>query len=58
MPHLEFMCSLISSHTGQRVAIVKFDARGINGNIRFTEVGGDVLIEANLQGLRGKLATL
>ena len=36
-----------------RVAEVRFAARGITGTIRFTEVGDNVRIEANLQGLRG-----
>jgi hypothetical protein len=36
---------------------VRFDARGITGFIRFTEVGDDVMIEANLQGLRGEVTS-
>ena len=40
-------------HEGQRAAEVRFDARGVSGFIRFTEVGENVQIEADLQGLRG-----
>lgn len=36
------------------MAVVRFDARGISGYIRFSEVAQGVRIEANLQGLRGE----
>jgi hypothetical protein len=35
--------------------VVRFNARGVTGFIRFTEVEDDVMIEANLQGLRGEV---
>lgn len=45
---------IIPLFSGQRVAEVRFDARGVTGSIRFTEVGDNVRIETNLQGLRGQ----
>lgn len=45
------LCHMFSA---QRVAVATFNARGISGSITFTEVGEDVRIEANLDGLRGE----
>ena len=51
--HLVILHCFTLHTSGQRAAEVRFDARGIAGFIRFTEVGDNVQIEADLQGLRG-----
>ncbi len=43
----------LAGHDHGRVGVVRFDARGISGYIKFTEVEGNIRIEANLQGLTG-----
>ena len=49
-------CAHVRLSAGQeaRVAVVSFNARGVSGYIRFTEVEEGVRIETNLQGLRGE----
>ncbi len=46
-------CAFSLGHGHGRVAIAKFSAQGISGQIKFTEEGENVRIEANLEGLRG-----
>lgn len=62
---LLYLClhSYFFSHTAQRAAVVRaavvrFNARGVRGNITFSEWGGMVRIQVNLEGLRGNYAAV
>ena len=52
--HNVVLTTIVYIHVGARQAVVNFNARGITGNITFTELtNGSIRIQTYLKGLRG-----